>query len=163
MVVLVAFGYYWWHKPSLVNGDVAKDLAGVNGMGDSLRMSDWKGHYILLEFWGSWCGPCRKKHPETRQLYERYKDKSFKDGKGFTVFSYALEDKYEDWNKAVEKDDLIWESHILDLDRMQALGAQVYGVRSIPSSFLIDPEFRIIGVNLEFAAIRDILDRRMVE
>jgi thiol-disulfide isomerase/thioredoxin len=161
VVVIAAYGYYRWHKPTLVNGDIAKDISGINGTGGSLKLSDWKGHYILLEFWGSWCGPCRKKHPEITKLYAEYKEKSFKEGKGFTIVSYALEDKLEDWKRAVDKDGLIWPGHIVDLNRMQAEGAQIYGVRSIPSSFLIDPEFRIIGVNLEAQAIRDILDRRI--
>jgi len=153
--------YYQWQKPSLVNGDLALDIKGISLQGNSTALSDYKGNYILLEFWGSWCGPCRKKHPYLVKLYQEFKDVKMNGEANFHIFSYALEESENAWRQAIIKDGLEWPSHAVDLDLMKSSAANTYGVNSIPSNFLIDPDFRIIGVNLDDREIRDILLRRI--
>jgi len=155
--------YYQWKKPSLVNGDNALEVSGVSLGGDIITLSQFKGDYILLEFWGSWCGPCRKNHPKLVQLHQEFADQSFDRGASFHIFSYALEESEAAWKNAILKDKLSWTSHAADFDLMKSTAANSYGVRSIPANFLIDPDFRIIGVNLDDRSIRDILLRRLVK
>jgi len=155
------FVYYQWNKPRLVNGDKAVDISGVTKEKEILKLSDFKGQYILLEFWGSWCGPCRKKHPQLTKLYEEFKDTTFPAGEKFVIYSYALESQESPWQRAIEKDGLIWPAHVIDYAQFSGPGPEAYGVRSIPANFLIDPNFTIIGVNLDDKQIRDILNRRL--
>lgn len=155
------FVYYQWNKPRLVNGDQAVDISGTTKDGSVLKLSDYEGEYILLEFWGSWCGPCRKKHPQLTRLYEEFKNASFPSGEKFVIYSYALESEKSSWQRAIEKDGLGWPGHVVDYEQFSGSGPQAYGVRSIPSNFLIDPNFTIIGVNLDDRQIRDILNRRL--
>ncbi|MEL6944443.1 MAG: TlpA disulfide reductase family protein, partial [Bacteroidota bacterium] len=116
---------------------------------------------VLLDFWASWCGPCRRANPNVVDLYNRYKDK------GFTVFSVSLDGprktqglnqqqlqeqfdrSKQKWIAAIEKDNLTWPYHVSDLKYWSAAPAQTYGVRSIPKTFLIDKEGKIVktGVN----------------
>lgn len=125
-------------------GKYAKDIAlpGVNG--DTLRLSDLKGKVVLIDFWASWCGPCRRENPNVVAMYKKY------NASGFEVFSVSL-DKPADaakWKAAIEQDGLIWPNHVSDLKGWQCEAAIDYAVKSIPFTVLIDQEGKIITTNI---------------
>lgn len=153
--------WYLYQKPALINGEMAPEITGTLRNGDSFKLSSLKGRYVLLHFWGSWCGPCRKENPELVGLFEKYHGKQFKDGAGFEIVSIALENDMDAANKAISADRMdTWGFHLIDTNRMHAKPAEWYGVKSIPSTFLIDPGGMIIGVNLSPEELGKILESR---
>lgn len=114
-------------------------LPDVNGKPVSL--SAYKGKYVLVDFWASWCGPCRQENPNVVKAYNTFKDK------GFDVLGVSLDQKKEDWQQAIDKDKLAW-THVSDLKYWNNEAAKLYGIQAIPASFLLDKEGKIIGKNL---------------
>src|SRR5690606_8690650 len=110
--------------------------------GETFSLSDVKGKVVLLDFWASWCRPCRIENPNVVRLYQQYKDK------GFTVFSVSLDNNMQKWVSAIEQDQLSWQYHGSNLLGWQCPVAQLYKVNSIPQTFLLDREGKIIGRNL---------------
>ena len=119
-------------------GDKYIDFEQPNIDNEMIKVSNIKGKYTLLEFWASWCGPCRGFNPELVKEYELYKDK------GFVIIGISLDSNKEKWITAVEKDNLIWEN-ICDLKGSNNEAAMIYGVRDIPDNFLIDENGVIIA------------------
>ncbi|MDD4848923.1 MAG: TlpA disulfide reductase family protein, partial [Bacteroidales bacterium] len=123
-------------------GRPAPEIAQPNQNGDTMRLSDLKGQVVLIDFWASWCSPCRAENPVVVAAYEKFHDK------GFTVYSISLDDNRDRWLQAIAADSLIWTSHVSVLQGWDNPSAQQYGVMSIPSNFLIDKEGIIIGHDL---------------
>lgn len=109
--------------------------------GKPVKLSSYKGKYVLLEFWASWCGPCRAENPNLREQYKKYHDK------GLNILGVSLDSKADLWKKAIEKDELPWE-HVSDLKGWQNQAAVQYGVRGVPANFLIGPDGKIIAKDL---------------
>jgi len=151
---------YFYNKPALINGDESVEINGVGLNGQLLSLVALRGSYVLIDFWGSWCGPCRKENPSIARLYNEYKEVEFIDGSGFHVFSVGIEKDSNSWKSAIEKDRLYWSTHIADLTYFDSPIAKSYGVRSIPAKFLIDPVGRIISVNQSPDEIGNILKKR---
>jgi thiol-disulfide isomerase/thioredoxin len=112
-----------------------------------IKLSDLRGKVVLLDFWASWCGPCRRENPAVVQLYEKYK----KDG--FTVMSVSLDTDKEKWKSAIIADKLTWTNHVSDLGGWKSKIAKIYKVNSIPLTVLIDKDGRIIKLNLRGEAL----------
>jgi|SRR5690554_723169 len=123
-------------------GSVAKEIALPNPEGDTIRLSDYKGKIVLLDFWAAWCGPCRRENPNVVNLYKEYHDQ------GFEVFSVSLDKTKSAWVQAIEQDGLLWEAHVSDLKFWSSPAAKLYKVSSIPFTVLIDREGKVIGTNL---------------
>lgn len=130
-------------------GEKAPDIKLADRDGKEIALSSLKGKVVLLDFWASWCGPCRMENPNVVKAYEKYKEK------GFTIFSVSLDENKERWLQAIEKDKLTWPSHVSDLKGWRSAGAAVYKVNSIPATFLLDRDGKIIGKNLRGAALED--------
>lgn len=135
----------------LASGKPAPEIAMPNADGDTLRLSDLKGKVVLIDFWASWCGPCRKENPNVVRLYEKYN----KDG--FEVFSVSLDNNKERWQGAIAADNLIWENHVSELNKWRNSAAQTYGVSGIPFTVLIDKDGNIISTNLRGVALESAL------
>jgi len=103
---------------------------------------------VLIDFWAAWCGPCRYENPNLVNAYKRFKDKEFKNGKGFTIYSVSLDRTKDRWVEAIQKDELEWPYHVSDLMYWNSDGAKIYKVNSIPSNYLIDGNGIILAVNL---------------
>jgi peroxiredoxin len=132
-------------------GAMAPELAFENPDGKIMKLSDLKGKVVLLDFWAAWCRPCRQENPNVVAAYNKYRDK------GFEVFSVSLDRDKASWVKAIKDDGLIWPNHVSDLGYWQSQGAKVYGVNSIPATFLIGKDGRIIAKNLRGAALENAL------
>jgi len=144
-------------------GMKAPELAYANPEGKVLKLSEInKGRYVLLDFWASWCSPCRRGNPGLVRLYNDYLGKQFDHAaNGFTVVSVSMDKDKAAWIEAIQKDGLIWPYHMSDLMDWNSPGGSVaadtYGVTFIPQAFLIDPEGKIIGKYMEAeTAIDDI-------
>ena len=128
-------------------GDAAPDIQMAGTNGELLKLSDLRGKVVLIDFWASWCGPCRRENPHVVNAYRQYGPK------GFEVFSVSLDKTRDPWLKAIEQDGLIWPNHVSDLAGWQNEAARLYGVSSIPHTVLLDGEGNIIARNLRGRAL----------
>lgn len=140
-------------------GDEAPEIAMSNTKGKEMKLSDLRGSYVLIDFWASWCGPCRRENPNVVRAYQKYKKAKFKDGDGFEIFSVSLDSDIPRWEAAIKKDGLDWKHHVSDLKKWDNEAAAMYGVSSIPMSFLVDPNGIIVAKNLRGIELHRQLDK----
>ncbi|MCW5899294.1 MAG: TlpA family protein disulfide reductase [Flavobacteriales bacterium] len=141
-------------------GNKAPELAFMNVDSTKvLKLSELKGKYVLIDFWASWCGPCRKENPNIVAAYQKYSKAKYKEGKGFEIYSVSLDRNRQAWKQAIAQDGLTWKWHVSDLKHWQSEAGRLYGVNSIPMSFLIDPNGIIIAKNLRGMALHQEMDK----
>ena len=122
-------------------GGMAPEINLPNTDGKLVALSSFKGKYVLVDFWASWCGPCRHENPNVVAAYKKYKDKNF------TVLGVSLDNNKGNWEKAIKDDELTW-NHVSDLKGWSSEAAKTYGVQSIPFNFLLDPNGKVIARDL---------------
>lgn len=138
-------------KKRLANGKAAPDFTMADENGKNVSLKDFKGKYVLLDFWASWCGPCRAENPNLLAAYEKFKNK------GFEILSVSLDENGAAWRKAIKEDGLKW-IHVSDLSKPNPV-AVLYGVQPIPDNFLISPEGIILARDLRGRQLNDVLSK----
>lgn len=133
-------------------GDRYADFEQGDTTGKPVRLSDFEGKVVLLEFWGSWCGPCRKSNPELEKVYQEFK------AKGFEILGVASDTSRDAWLTAIEQDGISW-TNVSDLQGSQNKAAVIYGINYYPSNFLIDRTGKIIARDLKPGKLRERLKK----
>jgi len=134
-------------------GNRAPEMAFPSPQGKTIALSELHGKVVLIDFWASWCMPCRIENPNLVHVYNKFKGEKFTGGEGFTIYSVSLDTDKDSWTKGIEKDRLAWESHVSDLKGWNSLPANMYQVAAIPANFLIDGNGIIIAKNLRAEAL----------
>lgn len=128
-------------------GTKAPNIELENKSGDTLSLNSLLGKYVLLDFWASWCPPCRAENPTIVKLYHQYKSK------GLEVFSVSLDEDIDSWKNAIKKDKLVWDNHVSDLKGWQSSVVQLYKIEALPTTYLLDKSGKIIAKNLRGAEL----------
>ncbi|MDD2386365.1 MAG: TlpA disulfide reductase family protein [Bacteroidales bacterium] len=139
-------------------GNIAPDIKLPTPKGDSVNLYSLRGQIVLIDFWASWCGPCRKENPAVVEAYNEHKNKSFTIGEKFTVFGVSLDKNKESWEKAIKDDGLSW-TNVSDLLYWNCASAKDYNVKGIPANFLIDGKGVIIAKNLRGEKLENELEK----
>lgn len=129
-------------------GKAAPEIALQTPEGTEVKLSDLKGKVVLIDFWASWCAPCRKENPVLVEAYNKFKDTEFSIGQGFVVLSVSLDSKRDRWINGITEDKLDWPYNVSDLKGWRSTAAQAYEIRMIPASFLVDGEGIIVETSL---------------
>ena len=150
-------GRYLYFLPKYHDGEQAEEFDAVLLNGNAFALSELRGSYVLLDFWGSWCGPCRRENPDLVELYNTFHNADFNGAEGFEIVSVGIESNERNWKLAIQRDGLVWPYHIGQFERFRSPIARQYGVREIPTKYLVDPKGNIISVNPSFKEIYDLL------
>jgi thiol-disulfide isomerase/thioredoxin len=158
-----------WNTPAealegLKPGNKAPELAYKNPNDSLIALSSLHGKIVLIDFWASWCGPCRMENPRVVEAYNEYKDKNFKGGeKSFTIYSVSLDMNKAAWVKAITNDKLVWPYHVSDLKQWSSEAGAKYNINSIPTNWLIDGRGVIVAVGLRGEALEKKLESMLNE
>ena len=163
LLIVVGFkvGKYFYLKPSTITGDKAAEVHGQLQDGSAFKLSDLQGQYVLLDFWASWCGPCRQSNPQLADLYARYHQQSFKDAGGFEIVSIGLDRSRGNWQNAIMQDGMSWPYQLMEPLGFDAPSAKAYTVRQIPTKFLINPQGMLMAVDPSLDEIDKLLEARL--
>ena len=156
-------GRYFYFKPKLIQGEKAPAFSAKLADGSPFSLSSLEGHYVLLDFWGSWCGPCRAQNRQWVDLHRQYEGRKIAGAAGFTIVSIGVETNRPSWENAIRVDSLYWRYHILDqassLKFFNSPLATQYGVKQLPTSFLLNPKGVIIASNPSPEEVAAILEK----
>ncbi|MFM7721518.1 MAG: TlpA family protein disulfide reductase [Bacteroidota bacterium] len=168
LVLIFSQSFNWKNsnenKPSQIHiglnvGDQAPEIAMAGVDGKTLKLSSLRGKMVLIDFWASWCGPCRRENPVVVAAYEKYSKAEFKSGKGFEIFSVSFDQDKKAWLKAITDDKLTWKYHVSDLKGWKCAAGVLYNIESIPQNVLIDEKGIIVAKNLRGNALSMELDK----
>ena len=132
-------------------GDLAYDINLTSPKGDTISLSSMQGKVVLIDFWASWCGPCRLSNRQLVKLYSKYKDK------GFEIYGVSLDENKKDWMRAIKQDKIAW-TQVIDNRGWEAQTAIDWNLYQIPTSYLVNKDGIIVGVDLE-KALKNLLGR----
>ncbi|MBM3418504.1 MAG: TlpA family protein disulfide reductase, partial [Bacteroidetes bacterium] len=143
-MALILIGFLIWrnYTSGLPAGKKAPNIKGINHQKEEIFLDKYEGKLVIIDFWASWCAPCRDEIPHLKEIYKTYKNSIFKDANGLEILSVSLDRDEAKWKSAIVYFDLVWRGHILDLDGK--ISAQ-YRVNSIPHVYLINGKGEVIN------------------
>ena len=147
----------------LAIGYKAPAMAYPSPEGKMISLESLRCKMVLIDFWASWCPPCRRDNPLVVSAYLQYKDKVFKNGKGFTIYSVSCDQSKEAWVEAIRKDNLVWENHVSDLKGWEAEATYLYKISAIPSNVLIDGDGIIVAKDIPAEQLAEVLESLTVK
>jgi thiol-disulfide isomerase/thioredoxin len=148
LVLAFFLGASFWGNAQLKIGSMAPDIALPDTRDSILKLSSLRGKVVLIDFWASWCAPCREVNPYVERIYKKYKSK------GFEVYAVSIDTKKEAWLKAIKKDKLTY-SHVIENAGWNSKVAEQYFIDQLPTNFLIDKTGKIVAINIEGNALVD--------
>jgi thiol-disulfide isomerase/thioredoxin len=163
IVVLSAVGRYLYKTPSVINGEKAPNFTSVRLDGTSFDLSTIRGQYVLLDFWGSWCGPCIEEVPQLKALHQKFHGKKFSDAANFDIVSFGVEKSQPRWAAAIQQLGMNDWTHVSDFQNLESPIARLYGVRVIPTKFLLNSEGTIIGINPSVEEMDKLLTEKLMQ
>ena len=147
LIIVGIFGYSFISVSEKLENP-APEISLQNPEGEIIKLSSLKGNIVLIDFWASWCKPCRKRHPELKGVYNKFKDTKFKNASKFEIYSVSLDRNKEQWKKAKLDDKLEWQNHVSELKGWKSDVVKAYNFNSIPNNVLLNEKGEIIGKNL---------------
>lgn len=163
IIVIILLIRYFYFRPILGFGEACPSFNAESINGNQINLEKFKGKYLILDFWGSWCGPCRRDNQIMVLFYEKYREQKFKTANGLSILSVALEKDKQDALDAIEQDGLIWPDHIVQTLKMMSSMALTFGVKEIPQKFLISPDGKILLTNPDFKELDDYLAHQVAK
>ncbi|MBC7874107.1 MAG: TlpA family protein disulfide reductase [Ferruginibacter sp.] len=158
-IIFIAFISLFFFRAAMAQprqGQLAIEIALPSVSGDTVHLSSLKGKIVLLDFWASWCGPCRVANRGLTKIYEKFR------GKGFEIYSVSLDNEKDDWMKAIKKDKISW-LQVIDPGGWETPTASKWGIYALPTTYLIDREGRLIAMDLEGKdlekALKELIDK----
>jgi peroxiredoxin len=130
----------------------AYEIALPDAEGDTIRLSSFKGNLVLIDFWASWCGPCRISNKALTKIYPKYKNK------GFEIFAVSLDENERSWKKAIAKDKITWKQ-VIAIGGWYSATAETWKIEQLPTSFLLDKEGKIIAIDPDIKELEMILKK----
>lgn len=167
LFAVVAFwiGKYFYMQPKHSSGEEIPNFSAVTLEGKDFQLSDLRGQMVLLDFWGSWCGPCLQENPALLNLYGNYRGRNYIGLKGFEIVSVGIEQDPERWKKTIQRQAINWPYHILDqatsLRFFDSPIAKQFSVKEVPTKYLISEHGKILKVNPSIAEVEEILKGRL--
>lgn len=161
LVAAALIGKYFYSSPKFIAGDRAIEFSATLIDGSSFNLSDLRGKYVIVDFWGSWCGPCRTANNDLVRIYRKFNNAKFKDADGLEIVSVGIEKNKENWEQAILQDQLSWKYHTSTVQNFDSPIAKLYGVREIPTSYLLNEQGVIMGVNYDYENLNRILSARL--
>ena len=157
LIYLVAFSFLFLTvtRAQPKQGQQASEIALPSVTGDTIKLSSLKGKVVLLDFWASWCGPCRYTNKSLVKLYSKYKSK------GFEIYSVSLDEHQQQWKNAIKKDKIQW-LQVNEGGGWEAKTAQAWNISALPTSFLIDKDGTLLAMDLEGKELEDLLKELII-
>jgi len=154
-IILAGLAFYFYTKSRTVSENALPELSQELMNGDQFDLQSLSGNIVLIDFWGSWCPPCRKENPIISKMYDKYHDSAFKTAKNFEIVSIAVERNDKRVAAAIAKDGLNWPYHILEVGKIVLASplARRFGVSDLPTKFLYNEEGKLIGKNMTLTEI----------
>lgn len=163
LLAIFSIGKYIYQSPKFIAGEAPPEFSAPLIDGSTFHLSDLRGKYVILDFWGSWCGPCRRANEDLVRIYAKYKDAKFKEANGLEIISVGIEKERQSWINAIQQDGLVWKYHTSTVENFDSPIAKQYGVREIPTSYLLNEKGTIMGVNYDYPTLDRILGARLAK
>ncbi|MCI5082154.1 MAG: TlpA family protein disulfide reductase [Saprospiraceae bacterium] len=162
VVAGVFLGRYFYFQPKFINGEKAPGFEATLINGNPMSLSDLQGNWVLIDFWGSWCPPCRAENPALAALYRDFNGKSFKSAENFEIVSVGIERDEKRWKQAIQRDQLQWPYHVMDTTTsfkfFDGNISSQYGITQVPTKYLLNANGLIVKVDPKPEELKELLE-----